>query len=129
VADKVAAFARIRSVAEGRRFRRGRGPRTLQGTVDPDAAGIKDVRLRLSRTAGRRCSRYDGARERLVATRRCGVRNARTFSVGDDAAFSYLLPSALPAGRYVLDAIVIDRAGNQTTTYQRGRNRVVFFVG
>ena len=48
--------------------------------------------------------------------------------MGDDARFSYLLPAALPAGRYVLDVIVIDRAGNRTTTYQRTRNRVVFYV-
>jgi len=126
--DKVAAFARITSVGEGRRFAKARGPRTLKGIVDADASGLKDVRLRLSRTDGRRCSRYDGTRERFVDTRRCGIKNARTFSVGADSAFSYLLPAGLGRGRYVLDAIVIDRAGNQTTTYQRGRNRVVFFV-
>ncbi len=28
----------------------------------------------------------------------------------------------------MLDVIVKDRAGNQTKSYQRGRNRVVFFV-
>jgi hypothetical protein len=125
--DKAAAFAKIGSLTEGKRFE-GRGPRTLAGKVDVDAAGLKDVRLRLSRTDGKRCTRYDGTRERFVTTRKCGVKNARTFSVGSDATFSYLLPSALPRGRYVLDVIVIDRAGNQTATYQRGRNRVVFFV-
>lgn len=126
--DKVAAFAKLAVVGEQQRFAAGRGPRTLRGRVDDDASGVSDVRLRLSRTDGPRCSRYDGARERFVTTKACGVTKARTFSVGSQAAFSYLLPSALPRGRYVLDVIVVDRAGNQTTTYQRGRNRVVFFV-
>ena len=125
--DIVAAFAKIASVTEGKRFAKGRGPRTLAGVVDAEPAGIRDVRLRLSRTRSGRCTRYDGERERLVKAR-CGIRNAPTFSVGDDARFSYLLPAALPAGRYVLDVIVIDRAGNRTTTYQRTRNRVVFHV-
>ncbi len=124
--DTKAASGRIGSIKDGRRFARGRGPRTLAGTVDPEA--IKDVRVRLSRTKGRRCSYYDGTRERFVATRRCGVKNARTFSVGANATFSYLLPAALPPGRYVLDVVVLDRAGNQTKAYLRGRNRVVFLV-
>jgi hypothetical protein len=127
--DATAAFAKIGSVTEGRRYARGRGPRRLTGQVDPEAAGVKDVRVRLSRTNAKQCSRYDGARERLVPTRRCGIKNARTFSVGTNTTFDYLLPASLPTGRYVLDVIVLDRAGNQTTTYQRGRNRVVFFVG
>lgn len=127
--DRVAAFAKLSSITEGKRFAKGHGPRILAGRVDDEAAGLKDVRLRLSRTSGKRCSRYDGAKEQFAATRTCGVKNARTFSVGANRAFSYLLPATLPAGRYVLDVIVLDRAGNQTTTYQRGRNRVVFVVG
>ena len=127
-ADTVAAFAKI-ATTEGRRYAKGRGPRVLRGVVDADAAGIADVRLRLSRTDGPRCSRFDGVRERFVTTTRCGITKARTFSVGGSARFEYALPGALPRGRYVLDAVVADRAGNRTTTYQRGRNRVVFFVG
>ncbi len=124
--DTKAASGRIGSIKDGRRFARGRGPRTLAGTVDPEA--IKDVRVRLARTSGRRCSYYSGTRERFVAARRCGVKNARTFSVGANVTLSYLLPAALPPGRYVLDVVVLDRAGNQTKSYRRGRNRVVFFV-
>ncbi len=127
--DTLAAFAKVGSIREGQRFARGRGPRTLAGTVDTEASGLKDVRIRLTRTSGGRCFRFDGTRERFVATRRCGIRNARTFSVGAAPAFSYLLPAALPSGRYVLDVVVLDRAKNQTLTYQRGRNRVVFTVG
>ncbi len=126
--DRQAASGRIGSITDGRRFGRGRGPRTLAGTVDPEAAGLKDVRVRLARTSGRRCSYYSGTRERFVAARRCGVKNARTFSVGANATFSYLLPAVLPSGRYVLDVVVLDRAGNRTKAYLRGRNRVVFYV-
>ncbi len=125
-ADKLAAFGKLGSIREGQKFARGKGPRTLAGSVDPDQ--LQDVRLRLSRTDRGKCTRYDGAAERFVKAR-CGVKNAKTFSVGASSPFSYLLPSALPRGRYVLDVIVIDRARNQTTTYQRGRNRVVFTVG
>ena len=42
--------------------------------------------------------------------------------------WSYLLPSRLPAGRYVLDVKAVDRAGNSQGRFVRGRSRVVFAV-
>ena len=56
---------------------------------------------------------------------RCGRRV--NFKIGDRADWSYLLPKRLGKGRYVLDAIAVDKAGNRDTL-ARGRNRVVFFV-
>ena len=49
------------------------------------------------------------------------------FAIGDRADWSYLLPARLGRGRYVLDAIAIDGAGNRTPL-ARGTTRVVFTV-
>jgi hypothetical protein len=100
--------------------------------VGADASGIREVRLRLSRTDRGRCYRYDGReRERLVRTRRCGAAGALSFPVGASASWSYLLPSALPRGRYVLDVFVTDGRGNRMASrdLQRGSSRIVFSVG
>ena len=121
-------------LGEHQRFARGKGPRELKGIVEADASGIKDVRLRLTRTVGKRCERFDSVKERWVKAVRCGVENAPFFSIGSSAAWSYLLPAALTKGRYVLDTQTVDGAGNVTRGASRGsaaapRTRVVFFVG
>lgn len=125
--DTRAPGGSIASVTEQQRFARGKGPRTLSGRAT-DAQGIAKVQLRLTRTNGRTCQRFDGARERLVTTKKCGAANATFFDAGTSADWSYLLPSALPKGRYVLDVRSTDSTGNVDRTLQRGRNRVVFFV-
>jgi hypothetical protein len=43
------------------------------------------------------------------------------------ASVSYLLPHRLRRGRYVLDVIAVDGAGNREPL-ARGTSRVVFFV-
>ncbi len=65
---------------------------------------------------------------------RCGAARAKFHSIGSRASWSYLLPSRLPSGRYVLDTQTLDGAGNVTRGDTRGkpgdpRNRVVFHVG
>jgi hypothetical protein len=128
-ADKRAAYGFISSIREKQRFARGKGPRELKGRTDQDASGIKDVRLRLTRNDAGRCSTYDGTREAFKTMKRCGAARGTWFSVGDRSDWSYLLPSRLGRGRYVLDLQVVDRAGNADSTLARGRNRVVFTVG
>ena len=118
---------RIGSIDEQQRFARGRGPRTLSGDVQA-SSGVRDVRLRLTRTARGRCETFDGRRERFVRLSRCGAARGRWFSIGDRAEWSYLLPSRLGRGRYVLDIEVTDASGARDRTLQRGRNRVVFHV-
>jgi hypothetical protein len=127
-ADRRAPAGKILSVREGQRFARGRGPRTLRGTVAADPSGVRLIRLRLTRNDNGRCQTYDGRRERFVRLARCGATRGRWFSVGDRADWSYLLPARLGRGRWVLDLEVSDGAGNRDTTLQRTRNRVVFFV-
>jgi hypothetical protein len=126
--DRRAPRAKILSITEGQRFGKGKGPRGLRGTVTADPSGIAAVRLRLTRTDHGRCQTFDGRRERMVALSRCGAKRGKWFSAGDREQWSYLLPTRLGPGRYVLDVRVADRAGNIDTLLQRTRTRVVFTV-
>lgn len=124
VADTVAPLARIAGIREKQRFSRRRAPRTLRGSVTPDPAGLRAVKLSLTRSRGGRCQIYSPTRERFRRSR-CGRRV--NFAIGDRQDWSYLLPSRLKRGRYVLDAVAIDKLGNRDRL-ARGRSRVVFFV-
>jgi hypothetical protein len=97
-----------------------RGPRELRGSFS-DAAVVK---LRLTKRLGKRCWFFSGRSERFIGTH-CG--RGAYFKIGDSADWSYLLPARLGRGRYVLDAIAIDGAGNRTPL-KRGTTRVVFTV-
>ena len=122
--DTAAPVARIRGIRNGQRFKRRNAPRTLRGSVTPDPSGLRAVKLSLTRSSGGRCQLYSPTQERFRNSR-CGRRV--NFSIGDRESFSYLLPKRLGKGRYVLDVIAVDKAGNRDTL-ARGRNRVVFFV-
>jgi hypothetical protein len=124
VADTAAPVARISGIREKQRFSRRRAPRTLRGVVSPDPSGLRAVKLSLTRSSGGRCQLYSPSRERFRRSR-CGRRV--NFSIGDRQDWSYLLPRRLGKGRYVLDVIAVDKAGNRDRL-ARGRNRVVFFV-
>ena len=126
--DRRAPRGRIASIREGQRFGRGKGPRSLSGSVAADPSGIAEVRLRLTRNDHGRCQTFDGRSERLVALKRCGAKRGKWFSAGDREQWSYLLPARLGSGRYVLDVQARDRAGNVDTLLQRTRTRVVFIV-
>ncbi|HET6551582.1 MAG TPA: hypothetical protein VFG79_24150, partial [Solirubrobacter sp.] len=97
------------------------GRRRLRGRF-ADPSGIKMVKLRLRRRAHKHCWSYSGSRERF---RRDHCGRAWFFAIGDDAKWSYLLPRRLKRGRYVLDAVAIDNAGNRTPLKRR-KTRVVF---
>jgi hypothetical protein len=126
--DKRAPRGKILSIREGQHFGKGKGPRKLSGIVTPDPSGIADVRLRLTRNDHSHCQTFDGRSERLVDLKRCGAKRGKWFSAGDREQWSYLLPSRLGRGRYVLDVEARDRAGNVDTLLQRTRTRVVFTV-
>ena len=100
------------------------GPRELRGSFAPDQSGIRTVKLRLTKRDHGKCWYFSGKSERFRGTR-CG--RGPYFSIGDRADWSYLLPARLGRGRYVLDAVAIDGAGNRTPL-QRGSTRVVFTV-
>jgi hypothetical protein len=99
------------------------GPRELKGSFT-DASGIKSVKLRLAKRAGGKCWYFS---QKLETFRRTGCGKEKYFSIGDRADWSYLLPAKLGKGRYVLDAVAIDGAGNRTPL-ARGTTRVVFTV-
>ena len=100
-----------------------RGPRELRGSF-ADASGVKTVKLRLTKRLGKKCWYFSGRMEKFRGTK-CG--NGPYFSIDAKADWSYLLPARLGKGRYVLDAIAIDGAGNRTPL-ARGTTRVVFTV-
>jgi hypothetical protein len=124
IADTVAPAGRILGIRDGRRFSRKRAPRTLRGTVAPDPSGLRAVKLSLTRSHRGRCQLYSPSRERFRPSR-CGRRVS--FRIGDRQDWSYLLPSRLGPGRYVLDVVAVDKLGNRDVL-ARGRSRVVFFV-
>jgi hypothetical protein len=119
-----AVVAEIAGLIDGHHYRRGHAPRVLAGKVLAHT-GVASVSLRLRRSYGNRCYAYNGSSERFVRAR-CG--QGSFFKVGTQASFSYLLPEALPPGRYVLDVQASDLVGNRTTL-ARGTSRVVFYVG
>jgi hypothetical protein len=118
-----AVVARATGPTDGRVYSRRGAPRLLTGAVTAHAA-IASVNISLRRRHGNRCSAYSGVRELFVRAR-CG--QARFFRVSTASTFSYLLPSALGPGRYVLDIEATDVAGNHTSL-ARGTSRIVFFV-
>ena len=121
--------ATLRGIRDGQRFARGKGPRRLQAVMGSDPAGLLAVKLRLTRTDRGRCTYFSGTSERFRRAARCGAGNGFWFGVGSAPTVDYLLPRALPRGRYVLDANVIDKAFNRDDARRRAANRVVFHVG
>jgi hypothetical protein len=126
--DKLAANAALTGVSEGKKYKKGAGPRQLAGTVAADGSGLRDVRLRLTRNDKGACATYDGKTEKFKALKQCGAVHGVWFSIGPKQEFSYLLPAKLTRGRYVLDVQVVDQAGNTTKSLARGTSRVVFTV-
>jgi Domain of unknown function (DUF4430) len=126
--DRTAPAGSVRGIAEGQRFARGKGPRELRVMVAGDPAGLLVVKLRLTRNDRGRCSTFSGKTERFRHVK-CGASHGFWFGVGDRAETSYLLPSRLPRGRYVLDVNAIDKTFHRDDARRRGGNRVVFRVG
>jgi hypothetical protein len=108
---------------DGHVYSRRHSVRQLSGTIVGHSA-ISAVRIELRRGFHGRCSTFDGARAKFVPAR-CG--GGTPFQVASGPSWSYLLPAALPRGRYVLDVLATDVAGNQTSL-ARGSSRVVFYV-
>jgi hypothetical protein len=127
--DKRASYGFVSAVKEGQKFAPGKGPRELAGRVDADASGIADVRLRLTAKSAKQCTTFDGRREAFKVMKKCGAQRGTWFSIGSSEDWRYLLPKRLGTGRYVLDVLVVDKAGNRDEQLARGRNRVVFKVG
>jgi hypothetical protein len=136
--DRAAPQSFFAGIRDGQVFRRSRAPRVIRGrsgepiafgsrTLRSDSSGLLMVKLRLTRTAGGRCSTWSRTKERFVR-RRCGVGNGFWFRISDRERWEYQLAERLPRGRYVLDVKAIDRAYNRDEQRRRGANRVIFRV-
>jgi hypothetical protein len=121
-----ALLARLTGLVEGHHYGRDSAPRLLRGAVSASGP-LRDVALRLTRRQGQKCAFYDGPTGRFRAMH-CGAAHGAFFPVGSQASFSYLLPAALPRGRYVLDVEATDATG-ALTTLARNSTRIVFYVG
>jgi hypothetical protein len=122
--DRTAPVARLLGLRDHESFRARRAPRTLRVAVPADPSGVKGVSLRLTRQLHGRWWYFSGARGRFVRSR---FGRRVPFSVPVQPRISYLLPHRLGRGRYVLDVIATDGAGNREPL-ARGTSRVVFFV-
>jgi hypothetical protein len=118
-----AVVSRFTNLIDGHVYPRRHAPRLLEGVVSAHTA-VASVSIELHRSFRGRCWAYDGAAAQFKRAR-CG--RGRFFVVGHEARFSYLLPAALPPGRYVLDVDASDAVGNRTTR-ARGTSRIVFYV-
>jgi hypothetical protein len=122
--DTTPPVIKIGSLTPGKTY--SSGPRLLAGDAD-DAGGIAQVFLRLRATDGgnlaaaSRCRWFSGKRG-VFTHRTVPCSKARFFRLGANPKFSYLLPSRLRSGKYVLDVKVLDR------TYNAGRMAVPFQV-
>lgn len=113
----------LTGLADGHVYTRAHAPRILAGSVLAHTT-VSSVSLTLRRSYRHRCYSFDGVSTRFVRAR-CGT--GTPFKVSGNGLFSYLLPSALAPGRYVLDIAATDAAGN-STTLARGTSRIVFYV-
>jgi hypothetical protein len=118
-----AVVAQASGLVDGHVYGAGRSPRVLSGRVLAHTT-VSSISLELRRSYKRHCYAYDGARARFLRAR-CG--HGSLFKVASNGTFSYLLPSPLPPGRYVLDVRATDAAGNRTSL-ARGTSRIVFYV-
>jgi hypothetical protein len=118
-----AIVAKATNLIEKHVYSRKDAPRVLAGTVQAHTT-VASVSLKLRREYRGRCYAYDGTREEFGRAR-CGT--GSYFKVSTGPSFSYLLPSALAPGRYVLDIEATDAAGNRTSL-ARGTTRTVFYV-
>lgn len=119
-----AVVAEALGVLDGHRYARGRGPRVLGGKVSSQSP-ITSVSVSLRRLHHGHCQAYGARSERFMGVP-CGTE--WFFGVGSGPTFSYLLPQALPLGRYTYDVAATDAAGNRVAP-ARGTSRVVFYVG
>jgi hypothetical protein len=122
-AGPYAVVARAAGILDGHVYSRAHAPRILAGNVLAHTT-IASVGLELRREFKGRCYAYNGTSEVFL---RAGCGQGSFFKVSTAPSFSYLLPTALARGRYVLDLEATDTAGNHTTL-ARGTSRIVFYV-
>jgi hypothetical protein len=109
----------------GHVYSRRRAPRVLTGKVIAQNP-LVSISIRLRRFRGRRCWAYSGSLERFVKVR-CG--HGGFFAIPTHgSSFSYLLPHALPRGRYVYEIKAADSLGDRSALAPGG-SKIVFYVG
>jgi hypothetical protein len=126
--DRTGPPAQITSIKEQQVFSRKSAPLTLSGSVSYDPNGVSDVRIRLTRSHGRKCHYFSALDDTFLRLKKCGADGPQLFSIGHSARWSYVLPRRPTPGRYTLDVQAVDKLGNASLPDARGRDRIVFFV-
>ncbi len=122
VPDKTAPLATFSGLPLGKVFKRKRAPRKLAGSVTPDPSGLKEVRLSIVRKLDGRCWTFDGSSERFKRTTSRPAERGylcaawHSFTIGDRADWSYLLPKRLREGRHAIRVVAVDKADNNSVT-------------
>ena len=117
--------AKASSVIEGPRLRRGaRARASCSGSVLAHTAVTSHDAPRAAPRYKGRCSSFNGATSASLAH---AAAQRRLLQGGQQRVFSYLLPAALPPGRYVLDIEARRRRG-QPHDAREGVSRIVFYV-
>jgi hypothetical protein len=112
-------------LVSGRRYSSKAAPRMLSGAVF-STSPVTSISIRLRRTWKGRCYAFNGRRHQWQHVG-CS-KQASYFKIGHDgSSFSYLLPSRLPAGRYIFDVKATNSAGDHTTL-KGGTSQIVFYV-
>lgn len=121
--------SKVYPAAEAPRELKGQAGNFKNGTeFIADPSGIQDVRLRITRSVGRKCWTFDGTAEKFTRLSSCGTGKGKFFSVGGKSDWSYLLPAALKPGKYRVEAYAVDGKGNADKVRRWNRNHVVFRV-
>jgi hypothetical protein len=93
----------------------------------------KTVRRRVTKrrpyyVSVRACLGWDVSTSTWRRLKTCDAATAKSFRADGADEWSYQFLSALPVGRYTLDALAVDGAGNEDKVPELGRNQVQFTV-
>jgi hypothetical protein len=111
-------------VGIGRLAKLRRGPSTLTGTVTP-AAGVGKVLVPLTKGSGAACRAFNLAKQAFTGMS-C-LANKGFAAVVDKGMWTVYLGTALPKGKYALEAVAVTPSGRKQTV-TAGANLIRFDV-
>jgi hypothetical protein len=135
-ADTTGPVSHVSNIKHKQKFKKGRGPGKVTGTIDTDPNGVQDVRMRLTRVSTtrvrikakkastravaakakvryktvKRCTTWDEGTA-LLKTAKCGTKYGKWFEgeLNDlRNGFTYSFAMTLPAGTYTLEVQASD---------------------
>jgi hypothetical protein len=150
--DTTGPTSHVTNIKHKQKFKKGRGPGKVSGTIDTDPNGVQDVRMRLTRVSTtrvrikakkrsskkkakvryrtvKRCTTWDEGTA-LLETAKCGTKYGKWFEgeLNDlRNGFTYSFAMTLPAGTYTLEVEARDE-NKVKDLLVAGRSRLTFTV-